>query len=155
MAPVIEILPYDPQYNHYFRDINLPWVEGLFAVEPFDQAQFDLPEETIVQPGGTIIFARVEGKIVGTVALYKSDESTFEMIKMGVKPEAQSKGVGLALGKEIIQVAKRLGGKKLILYSNTKLQAALRLYEKLGFISIVPEEGKYCRCDVKMEMNLD
>lgn len=150
----VTILPYRPDLAKFFKSINQPWVEGLFALEPFDIRQFESPEETIIQPGGTIIFAQLEGEIVGTVALYKSDETTFEMIKMGVLPSAQGKGIGMLLGKSIVAKAKELGGEKLVLYSNTKLKAALKIYEKLGFISVTPEEGKYCRCDVKMEMDL-
>jgi GNAT superfamily N-acetyltransferase len=76
------------------------------------------------------------------------------MIKMGVDPKAQGKGIGMLLCKSIIAKAREMGGKKLVLYSNTKLKAALHIYEKLGFRSVIPEEGKYCRCDVKMEMDL-
>lgn len=150
----VEILPYSPAYNSAFKAINQAWVESLFSLEPFDIEQLDRPEETIVKTGGTIIFAKLGQEIVGTVALYKAGEDTFEMIKMGVDPKAQGKGLGMLLGKSIIQKAREMGGKKLILYSNTKLEAALHIYKKLGFKSAIPEAGKYCRCDVKMEMEL-
>lgn len=150
----IQILPYSPELNSYFKSINTAWVEELFSLEPFDIAQFERPEEVIVNPGGTIIFAKLGEEIVGTVALYKTGEGTFEMIKMGVSPYAQGKGIGMILGKAILEKAKEMGASKVILYSNTKLKPALRIYEKLGFSSVVPEAGKYCRCDVKMEIDL-
>ncbi len=150
----IEIIPYAPEYNPYFKSINQAWLQELFSMEPIDISQLETPEETIILPGGTIIFAKLEGEIVGTVALAKVEEGTFEMIKMGVIPKAQGMGVGLGLGKSIIEKAKEMGGRKLVLYSNSKLQAAIRIYQKLGFTPVIPEEGKYCRCDVKMELNL-
>lgn len=150
----IQILPYSPELTPYFKSINTAWVEELFSLEPFDIAQFESPEEVIVNPGGTIIFAKLGEEIVGTVALYKTAEDTFEMIKMGVSPSAQGRGVGMILGKAILEKAKEMGASKVVLYSNTKLKPALRIYEKLGFRSFVPEAGKYCRCDVKMEINL-
>ena len=150
----VQILPYTPAYNSAFKAINQAWVESLFSLEPFDIEQFERPEETIVKTGGTIIFAKLGEEILGTVALYKSGDDTFEMIKMGVDPKAQGKGIGMLLGRSIIAKAREMGGKKLVLYSNTKLKAALHIYKKLGFTSVVPEEGKYCRCDVKMEMDL-
>lgn len=150
----IQILPYSPEFTPYFKSINTAWVEELFSLEPFDIAQFESPEEVIVNPGGTIIFAKLGEEIVGTVALYKTAEDTFEMIKMGVSPSAQGRGVGMILGKAILEKAKEMGASKVVLYSNTKLKPALRIYEKLGFSSVVPEAGKYCRCDVKMEINL-
>lgn len=150
----IQILPYSPELNPHFKSINTAWVEELFSLEPFDIAQFENPEEVIVNPGGTIIFAKLGEEIVGTVALYKTAEDTFEMIKMGVSPAAQGKGVGMILGKTILEKAKEMGGRKVILYSNTKLKPALHIYQKLGFTSVIPEAGKYCRCDVKMELDL-
>jgi GNAT superfamily N-acetyltransferase len=150
----VQILPYSPAYNSAFKAINQAWVESLFSLEPFDIEQFERPEETIIKTGGTIIFAKLGDEILGTVALYKSGYDTFEMIKMGVDPKAQGKGIGMLLGRSIIAKAREMGGKKLVLYSNTKLKAALHIYEKLGFRSVVPEEGKYCRCDIKMEMDL-
>lgn len=150
----IQILPYSPELTPYFKSINTAWVEELFSLEPFDIAQFESPEEVIVNPGGTIIFAKLGEEIVGTVALYKTAEDTFEMIKMGVSPSAQGRGVGMILGKAILEKAKEMGASKVVLYSNTKLKPALRIYEKLGFRFVVPEAGKYCRCDVKMEINL-
>ncbi len=150
----IQILPYSPEFNPYFKSINSAWVEALFSLEPFDIAQFEDPEGVIVKPGGTIIFARLGEEIVGTVALYKTSEDTFEMIKMGVSPVAQGKGVGMILGKAILEKAKEMGARKVVLYSNKKLKPALHIYQKLGFTSVIPESGKYCRCDVKMEIEL-
>lgn len=150
----IQILPYSSVLNSHFKAINTAWVEELFSLEPFDIAQFESPEEVIIKPGGTIIFAKLGEEIVGTVALFKTGEGQFEMIKMGVLPAAQGKGIGLILGKAILQKAKEMDAKKVVLYSNTKLKAAIHIYQKLGFSFLIPEEGKYCRCDVKMEINL-
>jgi GNAT superfamily N-acetyltransferase len=147
----IQILPYSPEFNSYFKAINTAWVEELFALEPFDIAQFERPEEVIVEPGGTIIFAKLGEEIVGTVALYKTGEESFEMIKMGVREESQGKGAGLALGKKVLQLAQEKGAKRVVLYSNSKLEAAIRLYEKLGFSHCSLECGSYGRCNVKME----
>jgi ribosomal protein S18 acetylase RimI-like enzyme len=45
------------------------------------------------------------------------------------------------------------GGKRIILYSNTKLETAIALYRKLGFKEI-PLDGPYKRSDIKMELLL-
>ncbi len=154
MSDQIEIVPYDRKYKSKLKEINLPWVENLFSVEPIDQKQFDYPEETIIEPGGAILFAKLNEEIVGSVALNKVNSEEYEMIKMGVKPEARGKGIGHVLAKAVISKAREMGGKKLVLYSSSKLDAARALYSKHGFISVVPEEGKYCRCDYKMELKL-
>lgn len=150
----LQIIPYSSDYKPDFVSITKAWVEDYFTLEPFDLEQLESPEKAIIHPGGDIIFAKMGDEIVGTVGLAKAEEGVFEMVKMGVKPVAQGKGVGMLLGKAIIEKAKEMGGKKLVLYSSTKLQPALHIYKKLGFIELVPEAGKYCRCDVKMELDL-
>ncbi|SFT87935.1 Acetyltransferase (GNAT) family protein [Algoriphagus locisalis] len=150
----IEILPHSPELSPFFKSINQAWVEDYFSIEPFDQAQFDRPEETIIQPGGTIIFAKLGEEIVGTVGLHKVSEQEYELIKMGVAKNAQGKGLGMILAQAILEKAKEMGGKKVVLYTHSKLGPALRIYQKLGFKPAELEEGKYCRCDIKMEVEI-
>lgn len=150
----IEILSYSPELQPYFESINKAWVTRYFSLEPFDIDQLEHPEETILAKGGVILFAKSGGEIVGTVGLIAKDKSTCEMIKMGVDPEAQGKGVGWALGKGILEEARKIGFSKMVLYSNTKLQAAINLYQKLGFHEVKSECGTYGRCDIKMERAL-
>ncbi|REG91571.1 GNAT family N-acetyltransferase [Algoriphagus antarcticus] len=150
----IEILPYSAELSPFFKSINQAWVEDLFSIEPFDQAQFDSPEDTIMIPGGAIIYAKLGEEIVGTVGLHKISNDEFELIKMGVKSSAQGKGVGMILGHAILKKAREMGGKKVVLYSHSKLVPALKIYRKLGFKEAELEEGKYCRCDIKMELEL-
>ncbi|MEP0713379.1 GNAT family N-acetyltransferase [Algoriphagus sp.] len=150
----IEIVPYSDELSPFFKTINQPWVEELFSVEAFDRAQFDSPAETIIKPGGAILFARLGTEIVGTVGLHRITESEVEMIKMGVMASPQGKGVGLLLGRAILEKAKEMGAKKVVLYSHSKLVQALKIYQKLGFKAAELEEGKYCRCDIKMELEI-
>ncbi|WP_296701570.1 GNAT family N-acetyltransferase [Algoriphagus sp.] len=150
----LAVIPFSADLKSEFETINKTWVQEYFTLEPFDIEQLENPEKTIIETGGDIIFAKLENEIVGTVGLAKVEEGVFEMVKMGVKQSAQGKGVGMFLGKAIIEKAKEMGGKKLVLYSSTKLQPALHIYKKLGFKETVPEAGKYCRCDVKMELGL-
>ncbi|WP_333482147.1 GNAT family N-acetyltransferase [Algoriphagus halophytocola] len=129
-------------------------MEELFSIEPFDRAQLEAPEETIIKPGGTIIYAKLGDEIVGTVGLHKISDGEFELVKMGVSPSVQGKGIGMALAKAILDKAKELGGKKVVLYTHSKLGPALRIYEKLGFKEAEMEAGKYCRCDIKMKVEI-
>jgi GNAT superfamily N-acetyltransferase len=152
--PAIEIIPFSSELQPYFESINKAWVTRYFSLEPFDFDQLERPEETILAKGGTILFAKIGNEIVGTVGLIPKDESTCEMIKMGVDPSAQGKGVGLLLGKAILMEAGKMGFSKMVLYSNTKLKAALHLYNKLGFHEVKAECGVYGRCDIKMEILL-
>lgn len=150
----IQIINYKPELQFHFEKINKEWVEKYFKLESIDIAQLENPDETIISKGGTILFAQEGDDIIGTVALIPAGPGVFEMIKMGVTPKAQGKKVGQLLGRAIIDKASSMGADKVILYSNSKLETALHIYRKLGFVDTVPECGKYDRCDVKMELLL-
>lgn len=150
----VQILSFSPELRPYFESINKAWVSRYFSLESFDIDQLEHPEETILEKGGAILFAKTGNEIVGTVGFIPKDESTCEMIKMGVDPIAQGKGVGLSLGNAILDQARKMGFTKMVLYSNSKLEAALHLYKKLGFNEMEMECGAYGRCDIKMERML-
>lgn len=151
---MVQIIDYTPELQPHFEKINREWVEKYFTLEPFDIEQLGNPQEIILNKGGAILFAKEGDEIIGTVGLAKSVEGTYEMIKMAVIPQAQGKKVGQLLATSILEKAKSLGAKKVVLYSNTKLEAALILYRKFGFKETPPECGKYGRCDIKMEIEL-
>ena len=146
-----EIIPFSPALQPYFESINKAWVSQYFSLEPFDLAQLENPEETIISKGGEIIFARIGDTIAGTVALIPSEEGVWEMIKMGVDPAFQGKGAGELLGKHILAIARQKGALKVRLYTHTKLEAAIKLYHRLGFVPCELECGAYGRCNQKME----
>lgn len=147
-----QIIPFSPDLQPYFASINKRWVTEYFSLEPFDLAQLEHPEETILNKGGEIIFAQLGVDIAGTVALIPSaEEGVWEMIKMGVDPAFQGRGVGELLGRALLAIAQSKGAAKMQLYTNTKLEAAVRLYTRLGFMPCVLECGSYGRCNLKME----
>ncbi|WP_215222890.1 GNAT family N-acetyltransferase [Echinicola shivajiensis] len=150
----IRIIDYSPSLQPHFESINKAWIIEHFTLEPIDVAVLEKPQENIIDQGGVIIFAELEGKIVGTVALKCHEEGVYEMTKMGVVPAAQGKKVGWALAQAILSKAESLGAKKVVLYSSRKLTPAINMYRKLGFKEVVPEAGKYSRCDIKMEVDI-
>jgi len=150
----VEILPFSPELKPYFNSINRVWVEELFEIEPFDKEQLENPEKYVLDKGGEIIFAKIGNQVVGTVGLAKVDETTYEMIKMGVDKSAQGKGVGKILGYAIMEIAKEKGAEKVVLFTHSKLKAALSIYEKLGFKEVQLCNDKYARCDLAMELDL-
>lgn len=62
--------------------------------------------------------------------------------------------VGKALMEYCLQVAKSKDIKKLILFSNTKLEAAIAMYYKYGFKEVAIDTSHYKRADIKMELIL-
>ena len=80
----------------------------------------------------------------------KGDE-VYEFTKMAVAPAHHRKGIAEALSYAAFDKAINLGAKKIILYSQTGLVAAINLYKKLGFAEVPLESNVYQRSDIKME----
>jgi N-acetylglutamate synthase-like GNAT family acetyltransferase len=100
------------------------------------------------------VIALYEGEAVGTCALIKTNQDTFELAKMAVTPRAKGKNIGFSLGQTVIYKAKEAGAKRLYLESNTKLEPAINLYHKLGFKKITGDPSPYERCNIQMELIL-
>jgi ribosomal protein S18 acetylase RimI-like enzyme len=150
----IFILSYLPEYAPYFDRYNRDWLEEYFEVEPIDKYVLENPEEAILQHGGKILFAKHEGKIIGTVALKFVEPGVYELTKMAVDRKLRGHGAGKILCSAAIEEAKRLNAHTLILYSQTVLQNAIGIYKKMGFIELPLEPGVYKRADIKMGMKL-
>jgi len=150
-----EIITYQPQYANDFRDLNVAWLEKYFWVEPHDEEVLGKPEKYIISSGGNIFFVKDGDKIIGTVALMKMEEGIFELTKMAVSPEYQGKSIGQKLMEYTLAYARNQHWKKLIIYSNRKLENAVYIYKKYGFKEIpIETNNPYARGDIKMELQL-
>lgn len=150
----VTIVDYQPQYKHAFKYLNEEWINAYFKMEESDYKALDHPEEYILNKGGYILIALYHGEPVGTCALIKIDNDTFELAKMAVSPKAKGKGIGLLLGNAAIDKAKQAEAKQLYLESNTMLKPAINLYHKLGFTKITGIISPYERCNIQMALKL-
>ena len=150
----IEIIDYQKEHQPYFEKLNREWIETYFWLEELDIYILQHPEKALLQNGGCILMAMYNGEVAGTVALRKINEKVFEFTKMAVSASYRRKGVAEALSTAALQKAKELGASKVFLYSNTKLQPALKLYQKVGFMEVPIEDEVYKRTDIKMEIEL-
>jgi len=149
----IEIIDFEPKYRDDFKNLNVEWLEKYFEVEPYDKEVLSNPEKYILEKGGKILFAKLEDKIIGTVALMPKN-SSFELTKMAVTDKIQSKGIGSLLMQKCIDEAKNLGLKEIFLFSNTKLDKAINLYKKVGFLEEHFDSSDYKRANIYMTLKL-
>ena len=148
------IVDYQPDYQPDFARLNYEWIERYFEVEETDRQSLDNPEKKIIQPGGHILMAELDDRIVGTCALIKAGDGVYELAKMAVAETARGKGIGWLLGRAAIDRAKELGASSVFLESNTVLTPAINLYRKLGFKKVVRDPSPYDRCNIQMELAL-
>lgn len=153
----LKIISFKTQYSADFYNLNIEWLKAFFVVEPYDEEVLSNPYKYIVNKGGHIFFAKLNEAIVGTVALMPTKEAgVFELTKMAVSPNHRGFKIGQKLMQHCIDFAKDHKFNSLILYSNTKLENAIYIYRKYGFIEIPVElNSPYIRSDIKMEFKLN
>jgi ribosomal protein S18 acetylase RimI-like enzyme len=154
----IEILPYRPAWRRHFEALNREWLESLFTVEPADAILLADPHGRIVKPGGEVLFARLDGRVVGTCALIRHEAGAWELAKMAVAPAARGRGIGRRLAEVAIEAARARRAGSLFLETSPRLKAAIGLYESLGFRRVPAGplgRPKYRRCSITMILDLD
>ena len=107
---------------------------------PIDLGFQDFEAEMARFPEGYVhlLIAKRAGKPVGAVALKEHSTEVCEMKRLYMLPEAQGTGAGRSICERLIADARGLGYKTMLLDSLRRLEAAVALYQKLGFREIEP-----------------
>lgn len=151
----IEIVPYREEYAADFARLNFEWLEGYALLEEADRKYLEDPQTHILDSGGEIFFALDKEKVIATCAAIWRNGEEVELAKLAVSPVEQGRGLGRRMSETVIRFARQSGARKVILLSSTKLVAALRLYESLGFRYVgLPADSSYETADIYMELEL-
>lgn len=153
--PILWARDFSDDLAEAFYRINAEWISEMFALEENDIALLSKPRELILDKGGAVLFAETaEHGVVGTCALMVSKDGWVELTKMGVLKTARGLKAGEFLLAKTLERASSLGMDKVYLLTNKKCEAAIHLYEKLGFVhddEIMQKfAARYERCDVAM-----
>ena len=120
------------EYETYL-DIDL-------CFQDFESELANLPGK-YAPPSGTLLLAMDGEKAMGCGALRRIGpivDSTCEMKRLYVRPEARGLDLGKRIAKQLIQEAVRLGYAAMVLDTLDRLEAAIQLYRSLGFVSAEP-----------------
>lgn len=150
----VKIISFTPHLAKHFEALNKAWLEQYFEVEPIDAEMLSNPQRYFIDKDGYIYFATINNEIAGTFALLKVNDKVYELSKMAVDANFQGKKIGNTMMQFCINKARELQLNRIILYSNTKLQPAIHLYKKYGFVEIKNDTAIYKRSDIKMELTL-
>lgn len=160
MDIVIDIRTHAMAFGADFRRLNEAWISTFFWLEESDRLVLNDPQKYILDKGGNVFIALHNGKPVGTCALMVIDGITCELAKMAVDPEFQGQGVGYRLGVTFIEKARQRGFSRIVLEGNTKMEASITLYRKLGFQEVsleldIRSSTTHKRCNIFMELLLN
>jgi ribosomal protein S18 acetylase RimI-like enzyme len=95
-------------------------------------------ETEYAPPGGAFLLVRNEGEFVGCGALRRFSATDCEMKRLYVRPAGRNLGLGRQLALALINEARSLGYKSMLLDTLPTMQSAQSLYKSLGFVPTEP-----------------
>ena len=148
----IKIIEWEDKYAEQFKRLSLEWLEKYVSVEPADLEIINNPHRSILDNGGMIFFALCDGLIVGTVAMIRQKDGSFELAKLAVTEGYKGLKIGNLLMEKSLEFASQRKAITVFLYTNRRLLPAINLYEKFGFKEVPVAQSKYIEADMKMEL---
>lgn len=95
--------------------------------------ELDHLEDKYGLPGGRLYLAYWDGELAGCVGMKKLDAHTGELKRLYVRPALRGHHLGRLMVERIIEDARSLGYRRLMLDTMPELESALHLYESMGF----------------------
>ena len=149
----LKIVPFNKDYKPAFEFLNRAWIEEYFIMEEEDLKTLQNPETYILEDGGEVFFAILDGEVVGTAAMIQTDKGIYELAKMAVAKQFQGLGIGKKLLRRCIDFSKEREATEIFLITNDSLKPALSLYLSFGFVlNDQNDDNRYERGNTKMNL---
>jgi DNA-binding MarR family transcriptional regulator/ribosomal protein S18 acetylase RimI-like enzyme len=152
----ITVIDYRPQLKTAFQQLVRPWLLEVLngRLEKEDEFVLEHPDKAYLDTGGFIFFACVQSPpskgrppapgikgspnppapdIAGCVVLKRLNEDEFEFAKLYIKNDYRNLGLATRLIERCITRCKENEATRLWLQTTLRMQAAHKLYYKLGF----------------------
>ncbi|RSM40915.1 GNAT family N-acetyltransferase [Amycolatopsis balhimycina DSM 5908] len=101
-----------------------------------------------VQQAEVLVAVDETGEVLGTVTVVRPESDYAEVSRPGelefrmlaVAPSARGRGIGEALTRAVLDRARALGARRVVLSSQEGMRSAHRLYERLGFTRLAERD---------------
>ncbi len=118
------------------RELFLEYADQLgfeLDFQNFDRDINELPGK-YAPPEGRLLLALYDDRVAGCVALRRHSDEACEMKRLWVKPGFRGKRIGRALAERLIDEARLIGYKTMVLDTIDTMVEAVALYKLLGFV---------------------
>jgi N-acetylglutamate synthase-like GNAT family acetyltransferase len=164
--PGVEIVEYSDEYKEPIKDLifNVYEVEtGRYARGREGRPDLNAIRETYQDDAGNFWVAVEKGKVIGTIGLMNQGKDKASMHRFCVAKDfrGKEKGVSAKLYSTLLGFAANKGYKKIFLGTTPDAKAAIKFYERNGFIKIdsLPEDmaksSFFSNCELLYELDLE
>ena len=117
-----------------FRDYA-DWIGVDLGFQDFEQELATLPGKYAPPQGRLLLLVRAE-QAVGCIALRRFDAHSGEVKRLYVRPAERGRGLGKALAGAIVEAAREIGYRRLMLDTLEPMVEARELYRSFGFTEV-------------------
>ena len=139
----ISIDTYSEKNKGDFEKLWVYWLTNSMGLspQPVDLDEVRNPVEKYIIGGGMAFYANMNGQCVGVVSVKRLNETEYEFCKLVVDEKARGRGLGKKLVQRCLDFVEEVNGTALYLQSFHKLDIAVNMYTKMGFIDCEAPKG--------------
>lgn len=132
----VDIKEYSDEYKEQVKDLIYSVYDEERGRQKADRPDLDNIKEIFQDNGGNFWVAFEEGKAIGSIGLKSYGEDMASANRFCVRKEFRGKGVSTELYSTALDFAKSHGFKKIFLATATDAKAAIKFYNKNGWVKI-------------------
>ena len=138
---LVEAYTHKDEVKALFNEYTQMLIDGdnsfkdYLELQKYDHELEDL-EDKYGLPYGRLYLVFYDGDLAGCIGLRKIDSENCEMKRLYVKPQFRGKKIASFLVKHIIEEARKIGYKHILLDTLPFLETAINMYKNYGFYEI-------------------